>query len=270
MIAYIRLMIMLLVLVPFTLLLLPFQILALALKLNVSKKIPLIWHRAVLRLVGIRVTLKGTIPTTGPLMIIANHISWTDIPVLGSIMELCFIAKQEVNEMPGAGFLSRMQRTVFVKREEKRAVGEQVNQITQRLLDGDVMVLFGEGSTGNGSRVGAFKSSLLGAAQYAISNSEIEKVIIQPVSIAYTGLQGMPLGHFTRAKAAWYGDLPLSPHAFYILLKSAWDVEVTFGEPIEFTKDSKRRVIAGEVRQQVRDMFVKSVHRRTDDVLAIK
>lgn len=268
MIAKIRFFICMLILVIATIILFPIQYIFVKLKLRAVRKIPKLWHRLAMKLAGVRITVKGDIPQSRPLMIIANHTSWTDIPVLGSLMELCFIAKQEVNEMPGANLLARMQRTVFVKREEKRGVGNQVNEITQRLLDGDVMVLFGEGSTGNGSKVGQFKSSLLGAAQYAVSSGDIEKVMIQPVSIAYTGLQGIPLGHFTRTKSAWYGDLDLGPHALYILMKSSWDIEVSFGEAIEFTKESNRRQIALESQAQVRNMFVKSIHKRGDEVLA--
>jgi len=270
MIARFRFVLVLICLLPITILLLPIQFIAVKLQLGLRKKIPLLWHRLALKLVGMNVVVKGNPPTHGSLFIVANHVSWTDIPVMGSIMELCFIAKQEVDELPGARTLARMQRTVFVKREEKNAVGEQVNEITQRILAGDVMVLFGEGSTGDGSHIGEFKSSLLGAAQYAITGGGVKEVIIQPVSIAYTGLQGMPLGRFTRSNTAWCGDLDLAPHALYIMLKSAWDVEVTFGEPIRFDEHTNRRKVASEVREQVRNMFVQSIHQRGEEVLMLE
>ncbi len=251
-----------------TLFVLPIQALLLKLRSPLARKLPMVWHGLALRLIGMRVKVKGAPVSDRPLMIIANHTSWTDIPVLGSLVEVCFIAKQEVDEMPGAGLLARMQRTVFVKREEKRAVGKQVDAITERLVNGDAMVLFGEGSTGNGSHVGPFKSSLLGAAQYAVASGAVDKAIIQPVSIAYTGLHGIPLGHVTRARTSWCGIQELTPHAIYILLKSAWDVEVRFGEPMEFTNAANRRKLAVDTRQRVREMFVSSIHKRDNNLVS--
>lgn len=250
-----------------TLLLIPIQWLALKFNLGISRKIPMIWHKIATKLVGVNIHVTGDIPEKRPMMIVSNHISWMDIPVLGSIMELSFIAKSEVNEMPGANLLSRLQRTIYVVRDEKRKAGEQAQEITHRMLDGDAVVLFGEGTTHDGNRIGTFKSALLGAAQFSLKDEAVKSVLIQPVSIAYTKLHGMPMGRYTRAKAAWYGDMTLGSHAVNIIMQGAWDVEVIFGDPIVFDEDSNRRNVAKEIQSQVRDNFLNTLHVRTNDIV---
>lgn len=245
----------------------PVQWLALKFNSRLSHKIPMLWHKIATRLVGVKIRVTGNVPKTRPMMIVSNHISWIDIPVLGSITELCFIAKSEVNEMPGANFLSRLQRTIYVVRDQKRKAGQQAEEITQRMLDGDAIVLFGEGTTHDGNRIGTFKSALLGAAQFALKHDSVENVLIQPVSIAYTKLHGMPMGRYSRAKAAWYGDMTLGSHAVNIMMQSAWDVEVIFGDPVVFDENSNRRHVTMEIQSQVRNNFLNTLHERTNEIV---
>ncbi len=270
MIASLRFYSVVLVLGLVTLLLIPIQGLALKLNLGLARKIPMLWHKIATKMVGLRIRVTGNIPNTRPMMIVSNHISWMDIPVLGSITELSFIAKSEVNEMPGANLLSRLQRTIYVVREEKRKAGQQAQEITQRMLDGDAMVLFGEGTTHDGNRIGTFKSALLGAAQFALKDDQVDEVLIQPVSIAYTKLHGMPMGRYTRAKAAWYGDMTLGSHAINIMMQSAWDVEVIFGEPIVFDENSNRRQVAKQIQSEVRNNFLNTLHDRKSEIIEVE
>ena len=267
MIARIRLYCVIFILAIVTLVLIPIQMVAVKLDLQLARKLPMLWHKIATKLVGLNIRVTGDIPTARPLMIVSNHVSWMDIPVLGSVMELSFIAKSQVNEMTGANFLSRLQRTIYVVREDKRKAGQQAQEITQRMLDGDAVVLFGEGTTHDGNRIGTFKSALLGAAQFALKDDDVDSVLIQPVSIAYTRLHGMPMGRYTRAKAAWYGDMRLGSHAMNIMLQSAWDVEVIFGEPIVFDENSNRRHITKEIQSQVRNNFLTTLHERQNDIV---
>lgn len=259
MIARLRLVLILLLLIPFTLLAIPAQFVILRFLPHRAGLLPLLWHRLAIKLIGVRVRVIGEIPKTRPMMIVANHVSWFDIPVLGSVMEVCFIAKREVDAMPVANLLARLQRSVFVAREDRRGSKDQASEITNRILGRDVMVLFAEGTTGDGHRVKEFKSSLFGAAQFAVAQGEEHAVSIQPVSIAYTRLFGMPLGRYHQAQAAWPGGLELLPHARNFLLKGAYDVEVSFGAPIIFDENSKRREIARLSRETVRTLFNRSM-----------
>lgn len=217
--------------------------------------VPRRWHRLITWILGIRVHVRGTMAPNRPLLIASNHISWTDIMVVGSLADVSFIAKSDLAGWPVLGMLSRLQRTVFVERNRKRKSGEQVGEIAERLAGNDVMVLFAEGSTGDGNHLLPFKSTLFGAARMALVEGDAETVFIQPVAITYTRLHGMPMGRQHRTVAAWIGDTDLWPHLKQLLREGAMDVEVEFGVPLEFTAASNRKEVAKRVEEQVRTMM---------------
>lgn len=262
MISRLRLILVLGSMLPLTIILMPVQYLAIKLDLRLARNLPIYWHRLMTSMIGLKIRSKGSISKKRPLLLVANHISWCDILVLGSLGDVCFIAKNEVATTPFAGILAQLQRSIFVVREEKRKSGEQAREVTRRLVEGDTIVLFAEGTTGDGNRITHFKSSLFGAAQYALEAPEIEEVHIQPVSIAYTRFHGMAMGRLQRARAAWPGDIELAPHASAFMLASAWDVEVRFGRSLIFDHSSRRRLIAKQVQADVRSMFQKSNYGR--------
>lgn len=212
-------------------------------------------HGLILHALGFRVHVHGVMSRQRPLLVAANHISWTDIMVLASFNDVSFIAKSEMAGWPLIGWLTRLQRCVFVERERKRKSGEQASEIASRLAAGDAMVLFAEGSTGDGNLLLPFKSTLFGAAELAIGEGGADKVFIQPVAISYTRLHGLPMGRQHRAIAAWIGDQDLLPHIKDLLLEGAVDVEVHFGEPLEFAAGTSRKETARKVEQQVRAMM---------------
>src|SRR5690606_38578093 len=100
-------------------------------------RIPRLWHRMAVRLLGIRIHVRGAPSKKRPLLIASNHISWSDIMVLGSLDEVHFIAKAEVATWPIFGTLARLQRSVFVERQARRKSGEQATEIARRMSDGD-------------------------------------------------------------------------------------------------------------------------------------
>ena len=151
------------------------------------------------------------------------------------MLDVSFIAKSEIAGWPVIGWLSSLQRSVYVERERKRKSGEQASEIAGRLAAGQPIVLFAEGSTGDGNMLLPFKSTLFGAAAKAIAEGAADKVYIQPVAIVYTRLHGMPMGRQHRPLAAWIGDQDLVPHLRRCSREGAIDVEVHFGEPIEFS-----------------------------------
>lgn len=213
------------------------------------------WHKFILKLIGVRLHVHGEISQTRPLMLVANHISWSDILILGSITPLCFIAKDEVKKWPGISFLSRLQRTVFINRNRRSDVANQANSIASRLIEGDVMVLFAEGTTGDGNKIKPYKSALFGAPQSALDKDSMKEIAIQPIALAYNNLHGMPLGRFHQTIAAWPGDVPLGSHFIKFIKSGAFDVDVSFGDEHIFDENTKRKVIASEVFEQTRSMF---------------
>lgn len=239
--------------------LVPLQVISMKTGLWPETVILKVWHRAMLRALGMRVRMVGKMETKRPLMIAANHVSWTDIMALGSLVDVTFIAKSELSGWPLFGFLSKLQRTVFIERERKRKSGEQASEIARRLAAGNAMVLFAEGSTGDGNLLLPFKSTLFGAASMAIAEGAADHVVIQPVSIAYTRIHGLPMGRQHRPIASWIGDMDLVPHLSQLLAEGGLDVEIRFGDPIEFSAKSSRKEATRLMEERVRTLMLQSL-----------
>lgn len=259
MIAALRVAVMAAVLVLMTLLLWPLQALAIRMRWKLARRLPRLWHRVACPLAGLKVIVHGSPAAVRPLLLVANHQSWADIMALGSVMELSFIAKSEVRDWPGFGLLARLQRTVFVERDDRRRTGEQAGAIADRLSAGDAMVLFAEGTTSDGNAVLPFKTALFGAAQAALKRSQAREVAVQPVSVAYTRANGLPLGRFSRPLAAWPGDVELKDHLLRFVREGAVDVEIRFGLPIAFTEASDRKAVASRSEAAVRRLLARSL-----------
>ncbi len=255
MITWLRIAIGAIVLLAVTLLLLPFQLLGLRFNWKIRRFLPRLWHRVACRVLGIRVRVHGVLEAKRPLLLAANHASWKDILVLGSVADVVYIAKSEVRGWPVFGILARLQATIFVEREQRQKSGEQVNEIAERLAAGEIVVLFPEGTTSDGNRLLEVKSSLFGAAASAVPHAPDGIVHIQPVSIAYTGLHGMAMGRYHRPIAAWPGDIELMPHLMGILRAGAVDVDVDFGERVDYTRTSNRKAVSRTVEARIRAML---------------
>ncbi|MEA2944333.1 MAG: lyso-ornithine lipid O-acyltransferase, partial [Bradyrhizobium sp.] len=98
------------------------------------------------RLLRVRVRVIGTPVRDHPVLIVANHVSWVDIVVLGSIAPVAFIAKSEIAEWPLIGQGAKAQRSVFVDRTRRHQTAEAITEIAQRLTGGTPVVLFAEGT----------------------------------------------------------------------------------------------------------------------------
>jgi len=255
MISALRIILVLLAVVGLTLVLTPVQTILINSSRRLASRLAVVWHRFVLRMFGIKVTVFGTPSRDHPLLLVSNHTSWKDILVLGSIKPLSFIAKADMKSWPVFGQLARLQRTIFVEREQRRKTGIQASEIAERMNDGDVIVLFAEGTTSDGNQLLPFNSSLIGAAQRALENSDKTSVNIQPIAIAYTKMHGVALGRYNRPEAAWPGDVALGSHIYNIIKQGALDVEVHFGEPISFDASSNRKLVTRQVESQVRSML---------------
>lgn len=232
---------------------LPLQWVALKLKLPARRTIPQLFHRIVLRLIGVRVRVKGTPAERRPLLFLANHVSWLDICVIGSLMPLVFVAKSEVSGWPLIGLLARFQRTVFVDRQRRHATGAVNREIAERLKGGDPVVLFAEGTSSDGNRVLPFRTALVGAVREAVG--ERDAVAVQPLAVAYVRIQGVPGGRRHRPLVAWYGDMDLAPHLLEVVRQGAVDVEVTFGAPLVLDADHDRKVVTRQAEASVRAAF---------------
>src|SRR6478735_4349292 len=193
-------------------------------------RLPMSFHRMFLRLFGVRVVERGSPPGDVPTLVVSNHVSWLDIPVIGSLHPLSFIAKSEVENWPVVGLLAKLQRSVFIDRQRRKATAEVNDALAHRLVKGEAIVLFAEGTTGDGNRLLPFRSSLVGAAQAALASDSVERVFLQPLAITYTRRNGLPVTRRERPFIAWYGDMDLGPHLKLFIRGIPLDVVVTWGE----------------------------------------
>lgn len=221
--------------------------------------------------------MRGAPVDSRPLLIAANHSSWLDIIVISTLRDVSFIAKSEVGRWPGIGPMSQLQRTVFVNRERRSETGKVGNLIGERLKSGDVLVLFAEGTSSTGNQILPFKTALFGALDKALkgvneqTGESAKTATVQPLTIAYTRLSGLPMGRQFRANVAWYGDMSLAPHLWNILKEGAIDVECVWGPAIAYEQSMSRKLLAQRCETIVRrNMSALLTTREGDLVLASK
>ena len=142
-----------------------------------GKQAILAWMRRLCRIMGLRVTAMGK-PTSAPVMLAANHVSWLDIIAIGSLTPVRFLAKSDVRSWPIIGALARLTGTLFIQRHSHKAAHETQQYLAQTLSNQETIVIFPEGTTTNGHNMQAFKPALFEASRLA-------NCLIQPVAIRY-------------------------------------------------------------------------------------
>ena len=243
-----------------SLLIIPVLYLSLKLKLPSSRWLPLVFHRCMRWIIGIKVTVVGQASVDRPMLILSNHVSWLDIVVIGSVMPLSFIAKNEILAMPVFGFMAKLQRSIFVNRTRRAETGKANAEIAARLEEGDPIVLFAESTTSDGNRILPFRSALVGAARDSIvSGSTTTHVCLQPMALAYHGADGLPTGRMGRARIGWYGDMEMGAHLTGILRGGPLDVTLRFGTPLAYDKDADRKSQTKTAENEVRLMLAEGL-----------
>ncbi len=232
--------------------LMPVQYILLKIAPKAARQLPFWYHRAVCRMLGIQTKVEGKVAHDRPVLIVANHVSWLDIPVLSAVAPLSFIAKKEVGAWPVVSSLAHLQRTVFVDRTRRTAVGKVASEMRQRLDQGDVLVLFAEGTSTDGNRVMPFKTALFAAA-FSEANPD---VCVQTLSLTYTRLHGIPLGRADRNLVGWYGDMEMGDHAWSLLKAGPLDARISIGDPMPLSEFSDRKKLAEHTEKVVRQQVV--------------
>jgi 1-acyl-sn-glycerol-3-phosphate acyltransferase len=238
-----------------TFLLIPWQESALRFRLGRRKTFPHRYHRFLCRLFGIRVTVLGTPVQSSGVLMVANHTSYFDILVFSAAARVSFIAKHEVASWPLAGTLARLQETVFIERTRRSQTAAARDVIRERLIEGDALILFPEGTSDDGNSVLPFKSALLGAAEIDIGTDNQGRprhVPVQPVTISYVGLYGLPMGRDMRPLFAWYGDMDLVPHLWEALKTGPFEAVVEFHPPLSVDSVGGRKALATIAESMVR------------------
>lgn len=220
---------------------------------GLARVFPMHYHRVVCRILGLRVEVVGHTQGKGPLLIASNHVSWLDIVVLSSVAPVSFVAKKEVAKWPFFGSLARLQRTVFIDRERRHATGNSRDDMRERLKNGDMLVLFAEGTSDDGRRVLPFKSSFFGAA-------EMPGVLVQPVTLAYRGHRNLPMNRRLLPSYAWYGDMDLVPHLLGAVRSGPIEVTVVCHAPLSLSGELNRKALARHAEEEVRRGLVLALH----------
>ena len=244
------------IMVPLFIIGVPLQFLILALKLPFWNVLPRLFHRISAHFLGLNVKMIGEPDTGKATLVVANHISWIDIIAIGSVANLTFVAREEIKDWPFVGFFSRMQKTIFVNASKKDAALSASNEMARRMVDGGAVCLFAEGRSDTGTHVMPFRSGLVASAQKALIEAGAKHVSIQPVSIAYTHLQGLPITRPERALICWIKSKSIRENIWDILVSGTKDVTVSFGEPMPLAEGSNRKAITQEAEDEVRRMLV--------------
>jgi 1-acyl-sn-glycerol-3-phosphate acyltransferase len=177
-----------------------------------------------------------------PIVYVSNHTSWLDILVLGGRLEACFIAKEEVAGWPLIGWIAKLGRTVYVRRQRTSTARERDDMLA-RLTSGDNLILFPEGTTSDGSRVMPFRSAFMSIAE-APSAPGGRPPWVQPVSVVYDRLGYLPAGRNTRALFSWYGDMEIGSHFWQIAQYHGMRATVLLHPPLDPASFPSRKALA--------------------------
>lgn len=226
--------------ISWILIMIPIQVVALLLRLKLAERLPLLVHRVVVRLLDAKVTVKGEQCREGAVLFVSNHASYADISIIGALIRGCFVAKAEVAQWPLFGICAKLSRSVFVDRRARYARA-QAEEMKRRFQNGDRLIFFAEGTTSDGNRVLPFRSSLFATAESAVNGRPVK---VQPVSIAYTRLDGIPMGRHFRPFFAWYGDMDMFSHLWGIVGLGRFTVVVEFHKPVTIRDFPDRKALA--------------------------
>ena len=228
--------------------------------------VPMIYHRVCCWLLDLHIESRGAISKDKPTLFVCNHSSYLDITVLGSLIRGSFVAKAEVAGWPLFGFLAKLQRTVFVDRQRRASAHEQRDQLGQRLSAGDNLILFPEGTSNDGNRTLPFRSALFGVAERIADGggSQPLPLTIQPVSLAYVRLNGMPIGRSLRPFLAWYGDMELLGHLWHVVGLGRITVAVEFHPPVTLPQFGSRKTLSEYCQRAVAEGVATALAGRRD------
>jgi 1-acyl-sn-glycerol-3-phosphate acyltransferase len=203
------------------------------------------------RAMGLQVAISGSPAKERPLMLVANHSSYLDIMVLGALMPLSFTPKKEIRSWPIIGFLCVLADSVFV---ERRAADMQrvQSEMANRLSSGKVLGLFPEGTTGDGFNVMPFKSGFFSLAE----NFDLP---VQPISIAYQSVAGIPLSADTREQVSWVGDATLVAHLWQMFQFPNVQIGVTFYDVERIANHGDRKALAKSCENTIRAGLTKAL-----------
>ena len=188
-------------------------------------------------------------PRSGPAVLVANHVSWLDVLVLGSVEPMTFLAKKEIGAPALGGRLARLQGIISVDRGRRRCIPAVNSEMARTMAKGEPVVLFAEATTGDGNRILPFRSSHFEAVRQAAAAGA---TAIQPVFLDYSRAVGLSVGRRDRPLFAWYGDMTFTPHFLRFLAIGPTRCDVHYGHPIAVSAEIGRKTLARSAEARVR------------------
>ena len=214
----------------------------------INKWLPVIFHRLLIWLLSIKVEYEGNYERAKDCsFFVSNHLSYLDIPILGSTFPLRFVAKSEVEFWPVFGFLSKLASTIFIKRNRSDSIFQK-SKILNLLSSGEKVLMFPEGTTSDGNRVLDFKSS-------SFSALENKNFLIQPIIIYYSNFNGIPINRWLRPAIAWYGSMDLKPHILELVGLTSIKVRLIYIDPVCSSDFASRKELSIYLENQIKDVY---------------
>ena len=227
-----------------------------------GRRTPVLFHRLLCAGLGVKVRRHGTFGSATVQLIVANHVSWLDVPVLGSLEPMTFLAKREIGGHRVGRAIVAMQGVVYVDRRRRSSIPAVNARMIEAMCAGSRVVLFAEATTGDGNRLLRFRSSHFQAIRLAASGDNKDPAVIQPVYLDYSSLAGLPLTCPERPRIAWYGDMTFLPHFFQYARGSGVTCDVHCGPPIRVLPDMDRKSAARATEAAVRELAALARARR--------
>jgi 1-acyl-sn-glycerol-3-phosphate acyltransferase len=210
--------------------------------LSYGSPFPMLFLRYAARVCGAKVEVIGT-HLKRDVFFVANHLSWVDILALAGASGTAFVAKAELAEAPVVGWLASLNRTVFVKREHRMGVAEQINALKEALVDNWSVTVFPEGTTTDGQSLLPFKTSML-----SVLEPPPPGVLVQPVILDYG-----PVAEWI----GWIGEESGINNAKRVLSrKGTFKVRLHYLEPFSPADFVGRKAISQESRRRIEEALV--------------
>lgn len=200
---------------------------------GVRDVVPPIFLKTMGTLAGLRVRTEGN-PRAGALLL-ANHVSWLDILALAGTSRAIFVAHSGLSLHGGLKWLCDQNDTVFITRDRRGSVANQVSQVRAALCERP-LTIFPEGTTGDGTRLLPFKSSLLSAVEPLAG-----EVPIQPVALDYAD----------APEIAWFEDEPGLANVRRILARPKVDLTIRFLDPLSGDQLANRKTMTAAAQDAI-------------------
>jgi 1-acyl-sn-glycerol-3-phosphate acyltransferase len=196
------------------------------------------WSARMLAVLGIRLQSKGSIGK-GPVLLVANHISWLDILAINAVQPARFVSKADVRHWPLLGWLVACGGTLFIERERKRDALRVLHQVAEALRQGEVIAVFPEGTTSDGHGVLPFHANLLQAAIAA-------QAPLQTLALRYSDATQR-----VSPAAAYVGDTPLVASIWATAMAQGLHAQVRIAPPWGTAQGVDRRALAEQLRHEI-------------------